>query len=180
MHGSPGRPRRGSDVPMSWKIRQVPLWRSLSGCRVETRLDPRPDESGRCRHECLRHILALVVTAAAAFGGASAIRVNPGAGSVLEVKGKQKRAVLNFDLAAVPAATTVVSARLALTIDAVSSEPPINPKRFAVSAGDAHVANLVVKGPGTYTLDLTKYARRVSPLVIRDSGLDANPSATLL
>jgi TIR domain len=23
--------------------------------RVEIRLDPRPDESGRCRHECLRH-----------------------------------------------------------------------------------------------------------------------------
>jgi len=30
----------------------------LSGCRVETRLDLRPDESGRCRQECLRHILA--------------------------------------------------------------------------------------------------------------------------
>jgi indolepyruvate ferredoxin oxidoreductase beta subunit len=39
------------------------MWRSLSGCRVETRLDPhtrgsakRRDESRRGRHECLRHI----------------------------------------------------------------------------------------------------------------------------
>jgi len=36
-------------------MRELSPWRSLSGCRVETRLDRRPDESGRCRHECLRH-----------------------------------------------------------------------------------------------------------------------------
>src|SRR5437879_2012527 len=35
---------------------QREAWRRLSVCRVETRLDARPDESGRCRHECLRHV----------------------------------------------------------------------------------------------------------------------------
>jgi len=53
--------RGESDLLRLWNMREIAPWRSLSGCRVETRLDPRPDESGLpsgpCRHECLRHVL---------------------------------------------------------------------------------------------------------------------------
>jgi len=59
--GDSGR-RRGSCVKQAHKNNfAATSWRSLSGCRVETRLDPRPDESGvpsgPCRHECLRHVV---------------------------------------------------------------------------------------------------------------------------
>jgi hypothetical protein len=46
-----------------WYFAICKMWRSLSGCRVETHLDPqaanrakRRDESRRGRHECLRHV----------------------------------------------------------------------------------------------------------------------------
>jgi len=57
--GHSGR-KRDSDLLRPWNVRELAPWRSLSGCRVENRLAPRPDESGGpsgpCREESLRHV----------------------------------------------------------------------------------------------------------------------------
>src|SRR5712692_6219742 len=124
-------------------------------------------------------LFAFACVAATAFAGSAAIKLQPAADSSWEVKGRQKRAMLHFDLAALPAGNTIVSARLALTFDKVASDPPINPKRFSISAGDAHVVNLVVKGNGEYSADLTKHVRGASALAISIAGLEANPSAVI-
>ncbi len=127
----------------------------------------------------LYRLCGIALVASTAFAGAKAIELAPAADSSLEVKGRQKRALLHFDLSAAPAGNTIVRARLALRLDKVASDPPINPKRFSISASDAHVANLVVKGNGEYSVDLTKQVRGASVLTINISGLEANPSAVI-
>ena len=128
----------------------------------------------------MRRLVAVLLAAAASgFAESSVASFQPGTDSVLEIKGKQKKALLRFDLSGLPAGATVVAARLVLVLDAVTSEPPVTTRRFAVACGDARVANLVVKAAGEYSVDLTKRVRRVREVEIAISGLEANPGATV-
>src|SRR5260370_33160298 len=124
-------------------------------------------------------LLGIAFVAVTSYAGSPAIKLQPAADSSWEVKGRQKRAVLRFDLTAVPTGNTIVSARLALALDKVASDPPINPKRFAISAADDDVGNLVVQGSGEYSVDLTKHVRGASAVAIGIAGLEANPSAVI-
>jgi hypothetical protein len=124
-------------------------------------------------------VAVLLVAAASGSAGTSVAKFQPGSGSVFEIKGSQKKALLRFDLAPLPARNTIVSARLEVVLDGVGSEPPIDPKRFAVTTGDTRIANLVVKAAGEYSVDVTRQARMGRTFAITIAGLEANPSATV-
>ena len=64
----------------------------------------------------MRKLLAVLI-AATAGASANSVQLHPAADSVLEIKGSRKKALLHFDLAAVPAGNTIVAARLALTLE---------------------------------------------------------------
>ncbi|MDP2997620.1 MAG: hypothetical protein Q8N47_09030, partial [Bryobacterales bacterium] len=127
----------------------------------------------------MKSLGALLLVAGSACPVEPTVKLDPAPGSVFEVKGNQKKALMRFDLSAIPAGTTIVKARLALTLTAVVSEPPLNPKRFAVTVEEARAANLVVKGPGEYAVDLTKLVRGKSAVAVSISGMEANPGATI-
>jgi hypothetical protein len=118
-------------------------------------------------------IAVLLVAGAPGFGRTSVANLKPGADSVMEIQGSRKPARLRFDLGAVPAGNAIVGARLLLRLEQIGSQPPIDPKRFAVSVGDTHIANLVVKAAGECSVDLTRHARAV--LEVRHS--DTAPAA---
>ncbi len=128
----------------------------------------------------MRKLVAVLVAAAASgFAATSVAKLQPGRDSILEIRGSQKRGRLNFDLAALPARTTIVEARLALVLDALASEPPISPRRFAVTAGDTRLANLAIKNPGEYWVNVTRLVRGARAIAIEIAGLEARPSATI-
>ena len=127
----------------------------------------------------MRILCVLAITATCGFAAGPVMKLPLAADSTLEVRGNQKKALLRFDLAAVPAGNTIVSARLVFTLAAVRSESPLLPKRFEFSAGETRMMILAVKGPGEHSLDLTRQVRGARTLAIEVAGLETNPSATI-
>lgn len=125
-------------------------------------------------------IAVIAVAAMAAFGQGSVSKIEADSGSVFQIRGNQQRASLRFDLSRLPRGEALVKARLLLTLDRIASDPPIEPKRFAVSAGEEFAANLVVKSAGEYVVDLSRQARDTRSLVVEIAGLEANPRAEII
>ena len=82
----------------------------------------------------MRKTIAILLAATASgFAGTSAVKIPPEPGSTLEIKGSQKKASLHFNLAAVPAGSVIVGARLVMTLDRVASREIAHRSRRAMT-----------------------------------------------